>query len=240
MSQAKSKLTKSSTTEGGDSVLSNEDILVFLREHPEFLQQHPQALEHQILDHECGGATSLVERQVKTLRQRIQDYANKLSELLHSARRNDVQFEKTKRLVVALSGCTTLAETASALNHSFISEFDAHAVRLVVFADTEEKHDQLIQLPTDSDQHALLSLLAEKAWAFCRTVEGSPLADLLANTDAPMQSCAILPIHLDKQPIAVVIVASAAADHYSEELDTLFLNHVAAVCSRVIGRICGK
>ena len=240
MSQAKSKLTKSSTTEGGDSVLSNEDILVFLREHPEFLQQHPQALEHQILDHECGGATSLVERQVKTLRQRIQDYANKLSELLHSARRNDVQFEKTKRLVVALSGCRTLADTASALNSSFISEFDAHAVRLVLLQDTDEKHDQLLQLATDSEQHALLSLLAEKAWAFCRTVQGAPLADLLADTDEPMQSCAILPIHVDKQPIAVVIVASTSANHYTEELDTLFLNHVAAVCSRVIGRICGK
>ena len=159
MSQAKSKLTKPSADGGGgDSVLSNEDILVFLREHPEFLQQHPQALEHQILDHECGGATSLVERQVKTLRQRIQDYANKLSELLHSARRNDVQFEKTKRLVVALSGCSTLAEAASALNTSFISEFDAHAVRLVLLQETQEEHDQLIQLATDTEQHALLSL----------------------------------------------------------------------------------
>ena len=44
MSQADSKVNK-------PSVLSSEDILIYLNEHPEFLQQHPEILENQALDH---------------------------------------------------------------------------------------------------------------------------------------------------------------------------------------------
>lgn len=221
-------------------VVSSEDVLAYLREHPEFLQQHPAALENQLLDHECGGATSLVERQVKQLRQRIQDYAGKLSELLQAARRNDVQFEKTKRLVTQLSGCSTVHDTTAALEHAFINEFHAHAVRLVLLQDHAEQHPSLVIAKADTEQFDLLSLMAEKPWAYCRQVQGAPLADLFANTEESMQSCAILPVHRDDKAMAIIVVASSAADHYTEELDTLFLNHVAAVSSRVLGRICGN
>jgi uncharacterized protein YigA (DUF484 family) len=37
--------------------------------------------------------------------------------------------------------------------------------------------------------------------------------------------------------LGVLIIASKADDHYSDQLDTLFLNHVAAVTSRCLGRI---
>lgn len=238
MSQAESKTSAAlvETTQ----VVSSENVLAYLREHPDFLQQHPSALENQTLDHECGGATSLVERQVKQLRQRIQDYAGKLSELLQAARRNDVQFEKTKRLVTELSGCTNLHDTAAALEHAFIKEFHAHAVRLVLLQDSDEQHQSLVIAKPATEQYDLLSLMAEKPWAYCRQVQGAPLADLFADTEDSMQSCAILPVHRDEKAMAIIVVASSAADHYTEELDTLFLNHVAAVCSRVLGRICGN
>ncbi len=233
MSQAESP----NTDVAENTALNSDDILAYLREHPEFLQQYPQALEHQRLDHECGDATSLVERQVKTLRQRIQDYADKLSELLSSARRNDVQFEKTKRLIVELSACDTLAATAAALNHSFVNEFHAHTVRLILLQEHAEQHDNLLQITDPIAQQPLLSMLDEKAWAFCHQVPGTALADLLDNTEETIQSCAILPVRRQQQTIAVIIVASTSEDHYTQGLDTLFLNHVAAVSSSVIGRI---
>ncbi len=239
MSQAESK-AQTKLIEETTKVVSSEDVLAYLREHPDFLQQHPAAIENQQLDHQCGGATSLVERQVKQLRQRIQDYAGKLSELLQAARRNDVQFEKTKRLVTELSGCRNLHDTTEALQQAFINEFHAHAVRLVLLQASDEQHTSLVIPAANTEQYDLLSLMAEKPWAYCRQVQGDPLADLLADTNEAMQSCAILPVHRDAKAIAIIVVASSAADHYTEELDTLFLNHVAAVCSRVLGRICGK
>ncbi|MDP6968230.1 MAG: DUF484 family protein [Gammaproteobacteria bacterium] len=232
MKQADSKVT-------GPSALSSDDILVYLHEHPEFLQQHPEILEHQALDHACGDATSLLERQIKVLRQRIQDYANKLSELLQTARRNDVQFDKTKRLVTELGGCQTLTQMVDALQQSFITEFQADTVKLIVLQEIQEQHPDLIALASTTEQYTLLAPMAAKTWAFCSPVADSPLADILANTPQPMQSCAVLPIQYQERALGLVVIASTAKDHYTEELDTLFLNHVAAVCSRVLSRICG-
>lgn len=232
MSQADSKVNK-------PSVLSSEDILIYLNEHPEFLQQHPEILENQALDHECGDASSLLERQVKVLRQRVQEYANKLDGLVATAQRNDSQFEKTKDLVSTLGGCQNLSQVTAALKASFIDAFQADIVKLIILQDSEEQTPDLITLSAASEEAKALTSITEKTDAFCTPVKNSPLAGMLADTAKPMHSCAVLPIHYQQQALGLIIIASAAEDHYNKELDTLFLNHVATVSSEVVGRICG-
>ena len=232
MSQADSKVNK-------PSVLSSEDILIYLNEHPEFLQQHPQILENQALDHECGDASSLLERQVKVLRQRVQDYANKLDGLVATAQRNDSQFEKTKDLISTLGGCQNLSQVTAALKASFIDAFQADIVKLIILQDSEEQAPDLVTLSANAEEAKALTSITEKTDAFCTPVKNSPLAGMLADTAKPMHSCAVLPIHYQQQALGLIIIASAAEDHYSKELDTLFLNHVATVSSEVVGRICG-
>ncbi len=232
MSQADSKVNK-------PSVLSSEDILIYLNEHTEFLQQHPEILENQALDHECGDASSLLERQVKVLRQRVQEYANKLDGLVATAQRNDSQFEKTKDLVSTLGGCQNLSQVTAALKASFIDAFQADIVKLIILQDSEEQTPDLITLSAASEEAKALTSITEKTDAFCTPVKNSPLAGMLADTAKPMHSCAVLPIHYQQQALGLIIIASAAEDHYNKELDTLFLNHVATVSSEVVGRICG-
>ena len=232
MSQADSKVNK-------PSVLSSEDILIYLNEHPEFLQQHPEILENQALDHECGDASSLLERQVKVLRQRVQEYANKLDGLVATAQRNDSQFEKTKDLVSTLGGCQNLSQVTAALKAAFIDAFQADIVKLIILQDSEEQAPDLITLSAASEEAKALTSITEKTDAFCTPVKNSPLAGMLADTAKPMHSCAVLPIHYQQQALGLIIIASAAEDHYNKELDTLFLNHVATVSSEVVGRICG-
>ena len=52
-----------------------------------------------------------------------------------------------------------------------------------------------------------------------------------------LKSSAIVPLYLHEKALGVLIIASNSADHYSDQLDTLFLNHVAAVTSRCLGRM---
>ena len=220
--------------------MAPEAVVAYLRDNPDFLQQHTKVLEYQNLSHKCGSATSLVERQVMVLRQRIQNYGSKLSELLQTARRNDIQFDKTKRLVTELSGCTTTADMCQALTTSFIEEFHASIVRLVYFGDRSitSAHASLQMLSKQDKETAMLMDLFEKQpWSFCQSVKGSLLSELLPKYDEELRSFAIIPIHVHEQPTACVIIASSALDHYTQEMDTLFLNHVAAVCSRVFTRL---
>ena len=51
--------------------MQDEQVIEFLKQHPDFLQKHPEALDHLVLHHEAGeGAVSLMERQIKVLRER--------------------------------------------------------------------------------------------------------------------------------------------------------------------------
>ena len=51
--------------------LEPEQIEAWLREHPEFFENHPDLLAELSLPHESGSAISLVERQVRLLRDSV-------------------------------------------------------------------------------------------------------------------------------------------------------------------------
>ncbi len=224
--------------EASQQTITDQEVLHYLQQHPDFLQRHMDIIEQQNFNHACGDAASILELQVKMLRDRLQDYTNKLSELLQTARHNDVQFERTKLLVTELSGSTSIKAVIQALRFNFFSEFNADALRLVMLQDVPVDIPHLISVPEHHEDYAQWVAMAKNPWAFCRQVEAPLLETLFAETDtAPMRSCALLPMHKDKQPFAIIAVASKRADYYTEQLDTLFLNHVAAVCGRALSRI---
>lgn len=218
--------------------ITDNDVLLFLQQNSDFLQNHMGVIEQQNFDHGCGDAASILELQVKMLRDRLQDCTNKLSELVQTARNNDVQFERTKLLVTELSGSTSIKAVTQALRFNFFSEFNADALRLIMLQDMAEVIPDLISVPQEHENYKKWTALAQTPWAFFCQVEDPLLAALFTEDNAtPMRSCALLPMHKDKQPFAIIVIASKRENYYTEQLDTLFLNHVAAVCSRALSRI---
>ncbi len=79
-----------------------EAVAAYLRAHPEFFVDHDELLAELRLPHQPGAAVSLVERQVKLLRERNIEMRHRLSQLMDVARDNDRLFDKTRRLVLDL------------------------------------------------------------------------------------------------------------------------------------------
>ena len=216
------------------SALKPEDVADYLRQNPQFLSQHPGLLTEIELSHECGQATSLIERQTLLMRQKLQDSTAKMTDLLSNARRNDVQFEKTKRLVIELAAATDLNGLTEALKQSFLGEFHADAVHLALFSDLSELdfHPNLSNAANNTE----VVTLADKNWAYCQAFKGTGLTELF-DADAALKSCALVPLYMGGKALGILIIASTAEDHYNEQLNTLFLNHVAAVTGRCLGRL---
>ena len=61
--------------------LSAQSVALFLRQNPHFLTEHEDLLTHLELAHECGEATSLIQRQTQVMRQKIEDNAQKSSDM---------------------------------------------------------------------------------------------------------------------------------------------------------------
>ena len=219
------------------SQLNEQAVADYLRKNPGFFKQFPELLADVELAHNCGQATSLIERQAQIMRKKLQDYAIKMSDILSTARRNDMQFEKTKRLVIELAAATNHNSLTETLQQSFVNEFHADAIHLALFSplDKDDTHQNL----SNAADEPVIVALATKKWASCQTFKGAELAALFTG-HTELKSCAIVPLYLADKALGVLIIASNAPDHYNEQLDTLFLNHVAAVTGRCLGRLLGS
>ena len=85
-----------------------EAVAAYLRAHPEFFVDHDELILELRIPHQPGTAVSLVERQVKLLRERNIEVRHRLSHLMDVARDNDRLFDKTRRLVLDLLDANSL------------------------------------------------------------------------------------------------------------------------------------
>src|SRR5690606_26454529 len=82
--------------------LKAEDVAVWLKQHPDFFVGRDALLADMTVPHESGKAVSLLERQVKILRERSMESRHTLNSLLENARYNDQLFSVTRNLILAM------------------------------------------------------------------------------------------------------------------------------------------
>src|SRR3990167_1227658 len=103
--------------------LTAEQVASYLHAHPEFFVDRDELLGEMRIPHQPGDAVSLVERQVRLLRERNIEMRHRLSQLMDVARDNDRLFDKTRRLVLDLLDASSLEEVVSCVEDSLRSEF---------------------------------------------------------------------------------------------------------------------
>ena len=89
--------------------LSDQAVLNFLRQSPDFFLRHPSALSELSLPHESGQAVSLIERQIDILRDRNVTMPRRMNVLLQAARSNDEIFAKWSTTVSYVCACSNAA-----------------------------------------------------------------------------------------------------------------------------------
>lgn len=205
----------------------------YLREHPDFFDQHPDVLQDLALSHASAPATSLIERQVSVLRQRNTELRNKLNQLLDNARENDRLFERTKRLVLSLIECEDLGDLVDALYFSFDKEFGIPHTRILLCGDEEMTSANTRQISA-AEASARLGphfRTARTQTGYLNTADIAYLFDV----DAPRIKSAALAVFGITDPMGLIAIGHPSPSHYESGMGTLFLRHIADVFgSRVI------
>ena len=124
-----------------DEPISEEAVHDYLETHPDFFERHRQLLNSLQLPHSSGGAVSLVERQVASLRQKELKLQRQLKELISVARDNDLLAAKIHELSTQLIAAPDLQATVSAVEEAMRSGFGADHAVLVIFADPSSFDD---------------------------------------------------------------------------------------------------
>ena len=72
-----------------DMTISSEQVETYLRQHPEFFQQHIHLLETMSIPHPSGEAVSLISKQLEIFRNKHIELEGQLTSLIDIAREND-------------------------------------------------------------------------------------------------------------------------------------------------------
>ena len=112
-----------SADKAGAAKLTREQVAKYLQNDADFFIEYEYLLEVLSVPHESGAAVSFVERQSSMLRDKNKKLSLHLSDFCDAARHNDVQFEKTKRMVLSLLDAKTLDDLGVALEESLCRDF---------------------------------------------------------------------------------------------------------------------
>ncbi len=206
-------------------------VAAYLREHPEFFVDFEELIPELRIPHLPGQAVSLVERQVKLLRERNIEMRHRLSQLMDVARDNDRLFDKTRRLVLDLLDAGSLEEVVSAVEDSLRHEFQVPFVSLILFSETPLGVGRSVSV---AEAHQAVGGLLSGSKTLCGVLRSHELAFLFGDEDREKVGSAAV-VALNHQGLhGLLAVGSPDPQHYKSSLGTLFLSYLGEVLSRVL------
>ncbi|MFU6374561.1 DUF484 family protein [Metapseudomonas otitidis] len=213
--------------------LDSESVAAYLLQHPEFFVDHEELIPELRIPHQPGEAISLVERQVKLLRERNIEMRHRLSQLMDVARDNDRLFDKTRRLVLDLLDANTLEEVVGAIEDSLRHEFQVPFVSLILFSDSTLPVGRSV---SSAEAHQAIGGLLVAGKTICGVLRAHELEFLFgAEEGAKVGSAAVVSLNHQGQH-GLLAIGSPDPQHYKSSLGTLFLSYIAEVLARVLPR----
>lgn len=211
--------------------LDSETVAAYLRLHPEFFIDHDELIPELRIPHQRGDTVSLVERQVKLLRERNIEMRHRLSQLMDVARDNDRLFDKTRRLVLDLLDASSLEEVVSCVEDSLRREFQVPFVSLILFSEAPLPVGRSV---SSAEAHQAIGGLLAGGKTICGVLREHELKFLFGSEDGAQVGSAAV-VSVSHQGLhGVLAIGSADPQHYKSSLGTLFLGYIAEVLARVV------
>jgi uncharacterized protein len=208
-------------------------IAAYLEAHPDFFVEHEELLPALRIPHQRGDTISLVERQMKILRERNIEMRHRLSQLMDVARDNDRLFEKTRRLILALMDANSLEDVVMSVEDSLRQDFQVPFVSLILFSDSAMPVGRWV---TAADAQTAIGGLLTEGKSISGSLREHEL-DFLFGEEQRQQIGSSAVVAIAHQGIhGVLAIASRDPQHYKSSVGTLFLSYIAEVMGRVLPR----
>jgi len=217
------------------SSFSADDIAHFLKDHPEFFQDHAELFANLRVPHPNETrAISLGERQILTLRARTKDLEWKLSGLIGNASGN----EKISKTLTQWC-CRMLAEDDALQIPAHIVRslgvlFDLPTIALRVWSLPRLEDSEFAQDVTDT----IRSYARDLAKPFCGPIKDQEAAGWLGTPPASLAIIALRPVGR-VEPIGLLVLGSDDAERFTADMGTAFLDTINELASASLLRLQG-
>ncbi len=210
----------------GDSTL-NLQVTDYLLNHPDFFVNHPDVLIALDIPHQTGDAISLIEQQVRVLRQRLEIERARLAHLIARAREYETLTSHLHGFVLKLLAVNDPDHLYLILKDSLLREFRADAVALKFFPVNG----------TDAESHNLLVTafqdVVTRKHALCGSLDADKASILFGEIGASVRAVALIPIRTNRQS-GVLAIGSLDSERFHPDMATDLLDRLGEIVSHAL------
>ena len=212
------------------SKLDANTVALFLEDHPDFFEHHPELIADLKLTTMLGGRTvSLHERQVEILREKIRQLELKLAGLTRVAGNNDTIMSNFHEWNLQLLSADDKSALPDSLLLAMRESFGVPAASLRLW---DVAADHAGQWFTETDSSEARSYADQQQAPWCGPSAGKPGVSWLDDASS-MQSIALLPLRKSgsEKSFGLLVLGSPDAQRFSSELATDFLARIGETAS---------
>ncbi len=205
-------------------------VAEYLVSHPDFLVRHPDVLAEIDIPHPTGDAVSLIERQVRTLREQNHRLRGQLDSLVSIARENDATAKRLHRLTLTLIEARSFEEVLNTLQDELRNLFQADAVEMKLFSAEE--------LASHAAEHgpAMFSDFIQRERPSLGELPARQLDYLFGPQAAETGSVALIPLHAPPL-VGVLAIGSHDPERFHAAKSVDFLKRLADVVSASLSAV---
>ncbi|HET7312928.1 DUF484 family protein [Salinisphaera sp.] len=219
--------------------LDESDVAAYLAAHPDFLRRHPETFEAMDVPHASGSAISLIERQVRVLRETNAKIQSRFEELLATARSNHERVVQLNRVARIMAGAVSADAMVEALVACLREHLAVDRVYLGIQGALPADISRIDTLRDDSDASRALTNVFRRGKPICGELSATQAEALFAaDDDALMTSAALIPLGSSGVHGAIVL-ASADPKRFTPEMGTLFVELFGDLLTATLRRLLG-
>lgn len=219
--------------------LDEKTVADYLRENTEFFQNNPSLLADLEIPHSCGPAVSLVEHQVRVLRDQNSQLKRKLMDLVQVARDNNRLNERMHQLTLGLINTSNLPALLDTLRENLQGEFNADSVtlRLTGLPDALARECGVDSFSPDAPETAHFETFIKASRPQCGRFKPEQLQYLFGDQAQAIESVALIPLG-DRCSCGLLAIGSQEASRFHPGMGTLFLTHLGELLGLLLAEHC--
>jgi uncharacterized protein YigA (DUF484 family) len=215
--------------------LEEKTVADYLRENPDFFRNNASLLATLEIPHSCGPAVSLVEHQVKVLRDQNTQLKRKLMDLVQVARDNNRLNERMHQLTLELISANSLEQMLDTLTANLLGEFKADSVTLRVTGvpDVIRRECGIDDFCADAHQLEHFESFLRSSRPQCGRFKKEQLHYMFGDQAAAIESAALVPLG-QHCAFGMLAIGSQEASHFHPGMGTLFLTHLGELLGMLL------
>lgn len=243
----------SATTSNNTHILNDEKVAQYLQANPDFFQHHENLLEALSVPHtNTGIATSLIERQVRLLRNQKNELDNQLKNLIQAARNNEQIINRMQRFTLDIIHAHSIEDIIILCQEEMHNNFNADyvGIKLIRHNDTDNASstgntnsnkntaatiNDAIFVSRDNALLQSFKSLFKNRKPICGRITHKQQQLMFPDHAENIRSAVLAPLQ-NTENIGIIALGSNDELRFQAGMGTLFISHLAEIITASLNR----